>query len=63
MVLGKNDDAILHREYEQPVANADAAVINMDPAERKAMEKRLVKKLDTRLMPVLFVMIILKSGI
>jgi hypothetical protein len=32
----------------------------MESVERAALEKRLVRKLDTRLMPVLFVMIILK---
>jgi hypothetical protein len=37
-----------------------SSTLPMESIERAALEKRLVRKLDTRLMPVLFVMIILK---
>jgi hypothetical protein len=50
---------VTHEQHVQTLPNANP-ISNMDPAERAALEKRLVRKLDTRLMPVLFVMIILK---
>lgn len=34
--------------------------VPLDPAERAALEKKLVRKLDWSLMPVLLVMIVLK---
>lgn len=52
---------VAHGEQVQHLS-AEDILANMDPAERAAMEKRLVRKLDMRLMPVLVVMIVLKYG-
>lgn len=57
METEKPEDA--HAERVTPISDID--IDNMDPDEYAAKEKRLVQKVDIRLMPCLILMIILKS--
>lgn len=53
------------RPAEDAAANAGGvppSVLPSDPEEYQALEKKLVRKVDWRLMPVLVVMIVLKYG-
>jgi len=58
MESGKNDNAVARN-----IENAEyvsLAGIPTDPVEYQALEKKLVRKIDWRLMPILVAMIILK---
>lgn len=43
-----------------PNETAQAALVPSDPAEYAALEKRLVRRIDRSLLPVLIIMIVLK---
>jgi hypothetical protein len=53
------EDAAVARQVNLPVIPLPSNLPS-DEAELKALEKRVVRKVDARLMPVLVVMIILK---
>lgn len=53
--IGAAPVAALQEQYE--------ALDRMDPAEYAAAEKKLVRKIDIRLMPMLILMIVLKYAI
>lgn len=55
-------DAETNLGVTQQISNAGLHIAHLptDPAEYAAVEKKLVRRIDTRLLPVLIVMIVLK---